>query len=342
MVIGKKNLKALSLEELETFIKASGLPLYRAKQLVHWIYEQYAPSIQDITEFSKELREKLSESAYISGMTVMDRQVSGEGTEKFLFALHDGETIETVLLPDGNRLTLCISSQVGCAMNCGFCVTGTLGFKRNLAADEIVDQLLTVGRIIKPRELTNIVFMGMGEPLANFDEVVTALWRITAYMKISPRRITLSTAGIVPKILEGSRTAPSVNLAVSLNATTDSVRDAIMPINKTYSLRALLDACRRFPLKAGRRITFEYVLLKGVNARIEDARRLVILLKGIPSKVNLIPFNPCEGSEFRKPDDETVLAFQEVLLKGGLTAFIRKSKGQDIRAACGQLKAGYR
>jgi len=162
MVIGKKNLKALTLEALEIFIKASGLPRYRAKQLVHWIYERDAQSIQDITEFSKELRDRLSENAYIGGITIVDRQVSGEGTEKFLFALHDDETIETVLLPDGNRLTLCISSQVGCAMNCRFCLTGTLGFKRNLAADEIIDQILTVSRIIKPRELTNIVFMGMG------------------------------------------------------------------------------------------------------------------------------------------------------------------------------------
>jgi len=161
-------------------------------------------------------------------------------------------------------------------------------------------------------------------------------------MKISPRRITLSTAGIAPKILELSRRAPSVNLAVSLNAATDSVRDAIMPINKTYPLRALLDACRRFPLKSRRRITFEYVLLEGVNDSIGDAQRLVILLRGIPSKINLIPFNPCEGSPFRRPADKMVLAFQEVLLKGGLTALIRKSKGQDILAACGQLKAGYR
>ncbi|HAM53591.1 MAG TPA: 23S rRNA (adenine(2503)-C(2))-methyltransferase RlmN [Nitrospiraceae bacterium] len=342
MVAEKRNLKALSQKELEFFIRDSGLPLYRAKQLIHWIYEKHAQSIQDITEFSIKLRAKLSEMAYIGGITIVNRQASEDGTEKFLLGLHDGESIESVLLPEGNRLTLCISSQVGCAMNCGFCLTGTLGFKRNLEAHEIVDQILTVSRIIEPAKLTNIVFMGMGEPLANFDEVVEALWRITAYMKISPKRITLSTAGIVPKILELPHKAPPVNLAISLNAATDAVRDAIMPINKTYPLRALLAACRRFPLKHRRRITFEYVLLQGVNDSIEDAQRLLSLLRTIPSKVNLIPLNSCEGSAFRRPDDETVLRFQEVLLKGGLTAFIRKSKGQAILAACGQLKAGYR
>ncbi len=337
----KTNLKSLSKQELEAFIEELGLPAFRAKQILHWIYEKYAQSIQDITELSKDLREKLSEKAYISNLGLLDRQISKDGTEKFLFGLEDGETIESVLISDEDRLTLCISSQIGCAMRCRFCLTGKMGLKRNLDAHEIVDQIISANRIIKPRKITNIVFMGMGEPLANFDNVTNALWRITELMNISPKRITLSTSGIAPKILEFPKKAPMVNLAISLNATTDEVRDYIMPVNKTYPLKVLLEACRKFPLPTRRRITFEYVMLKGMNDTPEDAKRLVKLLKGIPSKVNLIPFNPYEGSEFKRPDDESVLRFQNILIEGQLTALIRKSKGQDISAACGQLKAKY-
>ncbi|MCL4535979.1 MAG: 23S rRNA (adenine(2503)-C(2))-methyltransferase RlmN [Nitrospirae bacterium] len=349
--MGKINLKSLTMEELEAFIKESGLPVFRAKQILRWIYEKYAVSIHDITELSKDLREGLSEKAYISNFELLNRQLSKDGTEKFLFGLEDGETIESVLIPDEDRLTLCISSQVGCAMACRFCLTGKLGLKRNLEAYEIVDQIIAVNRVVKGdfargtkfplRAITNIVLMGMGEPLANFDNVVDALWRITGLMKFSPRRITLSTAGIVPKILELPQRSPMVNLAISLNATTDEVRDYMMPVNKTYPLKILLDACRKFPLPPRRRITFEYVMLKDINDSSEDAKRLIKLLKGIPSKVNLIPFNPYEGSEFERPDDERVLNFQQILLKGNITALIRKSKGQDILAACGQLKARY-
>jgi 23S rRNA (adenine2503-C2)-methyltransferase len=334
----KINLKALSKEELEFFVKESGIPPFRARQLIHWIYEKYATSIEDITEFSKELRRYLSEKAYTSNLNLLEKRVSIDGTEKFLFGLEDGETIESVLIPDEKRLTLCISSQVGCAMNCLFCMTGRLGLKRNLFAYEIVDQIISASRVIKPRTITNIVLMGMGEPLNNFDNVVDALWRMKEMMKISPRRITLSTSGIVPKIKELPKVAPPINLAISLNATTDEIRDFIMPINRTYPISQLLEACRNYPLPKGRRITFEYVIIKGINDTIEDAKRLVKLLKGIPSKINLIPFNPFEGTQFERPDDDTVLAFQDILLKHNLTALIRKSKGLDIEAACGQLK----
>lgn len=337
----KTNLKAMTKQELDTFIKAAGLPAYRARQILHWIYERYAESIQDVTELSKELREKLAEQAYISTLAVLSRQRSSDGTEKFLFGLGDGESIESVLIPDEDRLTLCISSQVGCAMCCRFCLTGTMGLKRNLEAYEIVDQVIAVNRTIAPGRITNIVLMGMGEPLANFDNVVEALWRITELVKISAKRITLSTSGLAPKILELAHKGPKVKLAISLNAATDEVRDQLMPVNRTYPLKVLLDACRKFPLQAGRRITFEYVLLKGVNDSLEDARRLVELLKGIPSKINLIPFNPYPGAEFQRPDDQQVLAFQNILLAAHMTAIIRKSKGQDILAACGQLKARY-
>lgn len=337
----KINLKALSKQEVESFIKESGLPAFRAKQLIHWIYERYARSIQDITEFSKDLRDALSDKAYISNHVLLDRQISKDGTEKFLFELEDKVTIESVLIPEEDRITLCISSQAGCALGCVFCLTGELGLKRNLKAHEILDQIINVSRLILPRRITNIVFMGMGEPLSNFENVVDALWRITGLMKISPRRITVSTAGIVPKIKELAEKAPMVNLAISLNATTDKVRNYIMPVNKMYPLKKLLDACREFPIPPRRRITFEYVMLKGINDTLEDAKRLVNLLKGIPSKVNLIPFNPFENCEFKRPDDEAVLRFQQILVDGNVIALIRKSKGQDILAACGQLKAKY-
>jgi len=351
----KTNLKALTPQQMAAFVHDAGLPLFRTRQLLHWIYEKYTRSIDDITEFSQALRKRLSEQSYISNLILLKRQASGDETEKFLFALEDGESIESVLIPDKDRLTLCISSQVGCGMGCLFCLTGNMGFKRNLKTYEIVDQSIAVSRIIAPKKITNIVFMGMGEPLSNFDEVVDSLWRMTDLMKISKRRITLSTAGIVPKILElggagGSvgRTrltprarAPRVNLAISLNATTDKVRDMLMPVNNTYPLKSLIDACRRFPLEPRRRITFEYVMLNGINDSTADAKRLITLLKGIPSKVNLIPFNPYRECGFRRPSDERVHTFQKILLDAHITALIRKSKGQDILAACGQLKAGY-
>lgn len=339
--MSKTNLKTFSKHESESFILKEGLPAFRSRQLLHWIYERYAQSINEITEFTKELKERLSEKAYISNLALLDRQISKDGTEKFLFGLEDGESIESVLIPDKDRLTLCISSQAGCAMACRFCLTGELKLTRNLEAHEIVDQVISVSRIIEPGQITNIVLMGMGEPLANFDEVVEALLRMTELMRISKRRITLSTAGIAPKISELAEKAPRVNLAISLNAATDELRNKLMPVNKKYPLKILLDACRRFPLEPRRRITFEYVMLDGINDSPEDAKRLIRILKGIRCKINLIPFNSYEGAEFKRPGDEKVINFQKILLDNNFTVLIRKSKGQDIRAACGQLKAGY-
>jgi 23S rRNA (adenine2503-C2)-methyltransferase len=337
----KINLKSLSREELSSFAKAEGLPQYRVGQLLHWIYEKYARDLQEITEFSKALREELGRASYISNLVLVTRQKSKDGTEKFLFALEDGQTIESVLIPDDNRRTLCISSQVGCAMACSFCLTGGMGLIRNLKAHEIVDQITSVNRLISPERVSNVVLMGMGEPLANFDEVVEALWKITEFIGISKRRITLSTSGLVPKMLELPQKAPDVNLAISLNATTDEVRSEIMPINKKYPLKMLLDACRRYPLKLQRRITFEYVLIDGINDTMEDANRLVRKLKNIPCKINLIPHNPHDGSRLKRPMQERVLAFQKVLKENRMTALIRESKGQDILAACGQLRGKH-
>ncbi len=335
------NLKALSAAEMEAFVRTLGLPPYRTRQILHRLYEKDALSVGEMTELSKRLRDTLRERSYISSLPILDSRRSADGTRKFLFGLEDGEKVESVLIPDEDRLTLCISSQVGCALRCRFCLTGTLGLRRNLPPHEIVDQVISVRRAVSPAQITNIVLMGMGEPLANFDNVVEALGRMTGLMHISPRRITLSTAGIVPKLRELPLRAPMVNLAISLNATTDEVRSMIMPINRTYPLRELIKACREFPLPPRRRITFEYVMLKGVNDSPEDARRLIGLLKGIPSKVNLIPFNPFPGSEFSRPDDGRVLAFQDILLRGHVTALVRKSKGRDILSACGQLRADY-
>jgi 23S rRNA (adenine2503-C2)-methyltransferase len=335
------NLKSLTKEDLLRFIEDIGLPRYRAGQLISWIYQKYASDISGITVFSKGLRSELAARAYISDLKTAGRLKSSDGTEKFLFSLEDGETIESVLIPDGARLTLCISSQVGCAMGCKFCLTGKLGLIRNLKAFEIVDQVISVNRLIRPRKITNIVLMGMGEPLANLQEVAQALWRITEYLGISKRRITLSTAGLVPGIALLAKKAPEVNLAVSLNASSDKVRDGIMPINKRHPLKSLIGACRKFPLGPQRKITFEYVMIGGVNDSMEDAVRLAKLVKGLRCKINLIPLNPHAGSAYRRPSDAVVREFQKALAGNHLTALIRESKGQDILAACGQLRADH-
>ena len=361
-ILHNLNIKALSKDQIFSFIEGQGLPRYRAEQLIHWIYKKWAADIEEITEFSLELRNTLNSIAFISNLQLADKLESSDGTEKFLFSLEDGEAIESVLIPDEDRLTLCISSQAGCAMGCLFCLTAQCGLIRNLKSYEIVDQIIAVNRIIRSKynrpatsalvkggkggfpdkKITNVVFMGMGEPLNNFDEVVEALWRIVQFFGISKRKITLSTSGIVPKMLLLPEKAPEINLAVSLNATTDEVRNEIMPITKRYPIRSLIKACKKYPLPPGRRITFEYVLIEGKNDFPEDAHRLVRLLKGIRCKINLIPLNPYPGSALKRPSDKRVLEFQKILLQKNVRALIRESKGQDILAACGQLRTGYR
>ncbi len=337
----KTDLKALTVDELKGFFQALGEPSYRTEQLIQWIYQRGVTSVSEITVFSKVLRDKLSKIAYISNLHLIKKQTSQDGTEKFLFGLQDSERIESVLIPEKDRLTLCVSSQVGCALGCRFCLTGTIGFKRNLLAHEIVDQVIAVQRLIKPRRITNIVVMGMGEPLLNLENVSEALWRITKLIGISRRRITLSTAGIIPGIKKLPEIAPKVKLAVSLNATTDEVRSMLMPVNKRYPLSELLKALKDYPLEPRQRITFEYVLIKGVNDRPEDAQRLIKLLSGIPSKINLIPFNPHEGSGFEPPPEETIKKFMSLLENSPITVTLRRSRGRDISGACGQLKAEY-
>ena len=335
----KINLKALTDEQLDSFVAAYGLSPYRAKQIRHWIYSKGAVTLSEITELPLAVRQSLSEHCYISALNLVDRQQSVDQSEKFLFALEDGETVESVLIPEQSRCTLCISSQVGCAMGCRFCLTGKMGFKRNLLFFEIVDQALAVQKIAwKSHSVTNIVFMGMGEPFMNMDEIKKALTCLLNNMNFSKRKITVSTSGVVPGIYELSNSRLGVNLAVSLNATTDKIRDAIMPVNRKYPLASLLEACRAFRLPPNRRIAFEYVLIKDINDTEEDAERLWRLLNGIRSKVNLIPFNPFSGTAFERPSDERVAEFQEHLAQKGITVMVRKSRGADILAACGQLR----
>jgi 23S rRNA (adenine2503-C2)-methyltransferase len=337
------NIKTLGPDELQSRLLALGMKKYRTGQVLAWIYRHFAGSFDQMTNIAKADREALAAQFTISAPRVVRTEVSTDGTRKFLFALEDGHTIESVLIPDEDRQTLCISSQVGCQQACRFCLTGSGGFVRNLRSFEIVDQVLETSRLLtaeQGRPITNLVLMGMGEPLANFEEVAAALRIITTEqgMGFSPRRVTVSTDGLVPEIARLGASGLRVNLAVSLNATTDEVRDRIMPVNRRYPLRELLAACRKFPLEPRRRITFEYVLLRGVNDAAADALRLVQLLRGIRCKVNLIPFNPFPGSEFSRPADGAVRSFQALLLDHGYTAPVRESRGRDISAACGQLR----
>ena len=336
-------IKALSFDELKEKLAAMGLKTYRAGQIFAWIYQQHAVSFDGMTNIAKAERQLLSAAFTITAPAILLVERSSDGTRKFLFGLDDGHTVESVLIPDEDRQTLCISSQVGCRQACRFCLTARGGFIRDLKAREISDQVLEVSRMLRReglRDITNIVLMGMGEPLANLEEVARALRTITSDkgLGISPRRVTVSTNGLVPEIGKLGASGLRVNLAVSLNAATDEVRDRIMPVNKRYPIRELLAACRRFPLEPRRRITFEYVLLKKVNDSPEDALRLAKLLRGIKCKVNLIPFNPFPGSQFQRPDDADVRRFQQVLLDHRYTAPVRESRGRDISAACGQLR----
>ena len=331
----------MSLIETEDFAGNLSLEKYRGRQIFHQVYGKAADSIDAMTELSKEVRGLLFQRAYISRIIEVKRQCSIDGTEKFLFALEDGHRIESVLIPDEDRLTLCISTQVGCGMGCTFCLTGKGGLVRNLRSSEIINQVLAVqGGLPEGRRLTNIVIMGMGEPLANYHHTVRAIEILPHPLgpAIGAQRITLSTSGLVPQIKKLGASSLNINLAISLNAPTDEQRNLIMPINKKYSMAKLLGACREYPLKRRRMLSFEYVLLAGLNDSPEDARRVARLLKGIRCKINLIPFNEFPGSPYKRPSEESVLRFQEILAEHHFSAFIRKSRGADILAACGQLR----
>lgn len=334
------NLLAFSSRGMEELVRSLGLPRHRARQILRWLYQSRVRDIQSMTDLSKQERTVLSGCTDIRRLESAGVLTSKDGTKKFLFRLQDGRSVESVLIPDEGRLTLCVSTQIGCTLDCSFCLTGTMGLHRNLKAYEIVDQVLTVQDHLGTRErLTNLVFMGMGEPLANFEAVSDAISRLTNRtwgLGFSSRRITVSTAGLTPRFKEMA--SLGVNLAVSLNATTDELRDRLMPAaNRICPLRELMAACRDYPLPPRRRLTFEYVLLAGLNDSRDDAKRLAMLIRGIRCKVNLIPFNAFPGSEFKRPSEETVLAFQSLLKQAGFEVFVRKSKGRDVLGACGQL-----
>jgi 23S rRNA (adenine2503-C2)-methyltransferase len=328
----------MTLPELELFISEFGKERYRAVQIMKWIHQGLADSFDGMSNLSKELRQKLSAKARISSPAVETVQISKDKTSKFLLKLDDGSRVETVLIPGEDHDTLCVSTQVGCAMGCRICRTAKMGFLRNLSAGEIASQLLIVRRKIPESRISNIVFMGMGEPLANFGETVRAISIMTHPNgpKISWRRLTVSTSGLIPGIVKLGNTI-RVKLAVSLNAVTDDQRNAIMPINRKYPISELLKVLRSYPLARGDRITIEYVLIDRFNDSDADARQLVRLLNPIRAKVNLIPLNDNVSEEFRSPSPERVLRFQEILMSRSVLAIVRQSRGRDILAACGQL-----
>jgi 23S rRNA (adenine2503-C2)-methyltransferase len=340
----KVDLRNLTFEELQEWIASLGLESYRAEQIYRWIFLPTIHSFEQMTNLSKKWRSRFQDEAYLSRLHVTGIEQSKDQTKKFLFELEDGEHIESVLIPERGHYTLCISSQVGCAQRCRFCYTGRMGLRRNLQGSEIINQILAVMETLTENDpqLTNIVLMGMGEPLDNFENVQRALNILLSPkgLQFSHRHVTLSTAGLVPQMKALGERLP-VNLAVSLNAADDATRNRLMPINRTYPLKTLMQACREFPLPHGKRITFEYILIKGINDSPLQAKGLAGLLKGIKAKINLIPFNVLPGIGFEPPEEKTLLAFQDILISHRYTAIIRRSKGADISAACGQLHANW-
>ncbi|RPI78078.1 MAG: 23S rRNA (adenine(2503)-C(2))-methyltransferase RlmN [Desulfobacteraceae bacterium] len=335
--------KNLDLAESQALMRELGLEPYRAQQIRNWVFQRLALSFEKMANLPKAVRVQLQDQVRIRSLEKVTVQKSRDGTEKYLFSLEDGLTIESVLIPEKGYFTLCISSQVGCRQGCRFCLTAKQGLKRDLTPAEIVEQVIHIkGALSDPERLTNIVLMGMGEPLANFEAVKKAVQNLVAAdgMNFSHRKITLSTSGLVPE-MERLGKELTINLAVSLNAADNETRSRLMPVNRKYPLEQLLAACKAFPLPNRRKITFEYILIAGENDADQDAQNLCKLLTGLRAKINLIPLNAHEGSKMKAPDPERVLAFQEILIHKHYTAMIRKSKGRDISAACGQLSGKY-
>ncbi len=338
----KKNILDISRDQLLAWLDRQGIESYRADQILKWIYLRQADTFEVMTDVSKQIRALLKQHFSIRRLEKIRIEISKDGSQKYLFRLNDRKLIESVLIPERDHDTLCISSQVGCAQNCRFCLTAAGGFERNLTTAEIVSQVRDIKSDQKDENrLRNIVFMGMGEPLANYKNLIRALTVITDNdygLRFASRRVTVSTAGLVPKLAALGQDT-SVNLAVSLNATDDETRNRLMPINRKYPLDVLLDACRHYRTAPGRLITFEYILIKGLNDSPDDARRLAKMLRPVRSKINLIPFNSHEGCDYVRPDEAVIERFQEILIDKHYTVMIRQSKGQDISAACGQLRA---
>jgi 23S rRNA (adenine2503-C2)-methyltransferase len=338
----KIDIKEMSQDQLAAWLDEHGIAPYRAAQIRRWIYLHQADAFERMTNLTKEQRKLLRDHFSIDRLEPIRIEKSRDGSKKYLFKLPDGNLLESVLIPERGHYTLCISSQVGCALGCRFCFTGQGGLTRNLTSGEIIAQVRDIQKSLNdPGHLTNLVLMGMGEPLANYGNVVKAIETLTDNslgLGFANRRITLSTSGLVDRLADLGRDT-EVSLAISLNAADNKTRDWLMPINRKHPIERLLEACRRYPLKPHRRITFEYILLQGVNDSASDAHRLAKLLRPIKAKINLIPFNPFEGCDFRRPDESVIARFLQILLKSNYTAIIRRSKGEDISAACGQLGA---
>jgi len=336
----RPDIAELERPALEAALEARGHARFHAAQIFRWIYLRGVIDPDAMTDLSRELRATLASDFQLTTPALAHRERSVDGTEKFLLQFDDGRTVESVFIPDTPAMTFCISTQVGCAMACAFCLTGKMGLVRNLTAGEIVGQVRVLAGALGMRDTAfNIVLMGMGEPLHNYDETMKAL-RILADepgFNLPPRRVTLSTVGLLPALERLAAEPVMPNLAISLHAPTDAQRGALVPINKKYNVAEIIAACKRFPLKKRRRITFEYVLLAGVNDSDEDARRLAKLLGGMKAKVNLIPLNAAAGIPFERPSDAAIDRFAKIVADHGVLVSVRKSRGRDIRAACGQL-----
>ena len=349
MVNDRINLLGLNLAGLEKFVDELGEKRFRAGQLLQWLHQYGVDDLDAMTNISKKLRATISERAVIQGPEIVSDHTASDGTRKWVLRMAGGSDIETVYIPDGKRGTLCISSQVGCQLNCTFCSTARQGFNRNLTAAEIIGQVWVAKRLLQPytgkppptqsRAITNVVFMGMGEPLLNLDPVTDAIDIMLDDLGygLSRRRVTVSTSGVVP-MLELLRERAPVSLAVSLHAPNDELRCQLVPLNKKYPIAMLLEACKQYVAdEARQKVTFEYAMLKGVNDQPAHARELAKVLRGVPSKINLIPFNPFPEAPYERSDDQTIDRFQQIMIKAGYITTLRRTRGDDIDAACGQL-----
>ena len=334
-----RNLFGMTLPELRELVGDLGEKPFRAKQLFSWLYEKRTHHFQAMTNLSRSLRQKLEETCQVQGLSQFEKMVSSDGSIKYVFTVGEGQQIEAVYMPMEKGVTLCLSSQVGCAQACSFCLTAKMGFVRNLSAGEIVGQVMAIAVDQGLEAPFNVVMMGMGEPLLNLKNLIKALEIFTSDLGLglSPKRITVSTSGHVRNLLLLGDVPKLPRIAVSLNATTDEQRSVLMPVNLRWNIRELIQACRQLPIAHRDRITFEYVLIRGVNDSAADARRLTRLLKGVRCKVNLIPFNETEGLDYRQPDLSDIEAFRTILTRSGVLNTVRWSKGRDIGAACGQL-----
>lgn len=335
-----QNIKDFTLQDLAQWFALHEEKPFRARQMFHWLYQKRVQSFEQMANISKTLKEKLQQHFFISQLNRAQQAQSEDGSIKYVFELHDGKRIESVLMPHRDHYTVCVSSQVGCAMGCDFCMTAKMGLLRNLTPGEIIDQILEMWKDLPEDErVRNVVFMGMGEPFHNYKNLIATLDIMLDErgFNFSSRRVTVSTSGLVPQIIRFGQESVKANLAVSLNGVNDTVRSQLMPINKAYDLQTLIAGCQEYPLEQRKRITFEYILIRDLTDALPDAKQLIRLLHGLKFKINLIPYNETPGSKYKRPPWKKIQAFQHYLVSHGVTATLRISKGQDIQGACGQL-----